>query len=153
MEAPGKEEAARGGREVLGEALRPRLFGPSSFLGSQGEWGGGPTRTAIGLERVPRAISRRPPRSAAVALSCEEGGTTYADALRRARELISLEDLKIESTRIRRAATEAMLIELPDDGSKENADLLAGRLKDVLSGVRVTRPTYPHGGSSHHWFG
>jgi len=80
--------------------------------------------------------------TAAVALTCEEGGPTYAEALRKARERVSLADLNIERTRIRRAATGAMLIEIPGEGTKEKADELATRLKTALAdlNVRVTRP-------------
>jgi len=89
-----------------------------------------------------RVLPRRPPRTAAVALTCEEGGPSYAEALRKARERISLADLNIERTRIRRAATGAMLIEIPGEGTKEKADELAARLKTALADmdVRVTRP-------------
>jgi len=89
-----------------------------------------------------RAIPRRPPRTAAVAFTCEEAGPSYTEALRKARERVSLADLNIERIRIRRATTGAMLIEIPGEGTKEKADELANRLKTALSdmNVRVTRP-------------
>jgi len=58
---------------------------------------------------APRAVPRRSPRTAAVALTCEENGPSYAEMLRKARERISLADLNIDRTRIRRAATGSCL--------------------------------------------
>jgi len=87
----------------------------------------GPIMTASGWDRVtgPRrphsrsrqGIPRKSPRSSAVAITCEEGGPSYADALKRARHRISLADLDISRTRIHRAATGAMIIEIPGERS------------------------------------
>jgi len=116
---------------------------------------GSPAGTSAGrgrISRVPRSVPRRPPRSAAVALTCGEGGPTYADALRRARELVSLQDLNIEHTRIRRAATGAMLIELPGDEAKEKADLLAGRLRDALADMGISYQARSYRGTSSYGY-
>jgi len=45
------------------------------------------------------------PRTAAVAMTCEVGGLSYAEVLRRAQEQVSLQDLGISETRVRKAVT------------------------------------------------
>jgi len=84
----------------------------------------------------------KPPRTAAVALTCEEGGPSYSEVLRKARERVSLADISIDRIRIRRAATGAMLIEIPREDTKEKTDELVARLSTALSDlrVRVSRP-------------
>jgi len=53
-----------------------------------------------------------------------------------------LTDLEIDCTRIRRAATGALLIEIPGEDTGRKADLLADRLREAFvdMGVRVSRP-------------
>jgi len=92
--------------------------------------------------RAPRVVPSRPPRAAAVTTTREEGGPSYAEVLRKARERISLADININRTRIRRAATEVVVIEIPGEDNKQKADELARRLDSALSdlNVRVARP-------------
>jgi len=63
-------------------------------------------------------------------------------SLRKAREKVSLADININKTRIRRAATGAMVIEIPGEDTKQKANELARRLTSALSdlNVRVARP-------------
>jgi len=53
------------------------------------------------------------------------------EALKKARERVSLADIKIDRTRIRRVATGAMIIEIPGEGTKEKTDELAKRLRSA----------------------
>jgi len=110
------------------------------------------TRSPLGLqgrdswrndERRHPLQARRPPRTAAVVLTCEGGSASYAEALRKARERITLADLNIAETKIRRAATGAVIIQIPGENMKEKADLLANKMKEELSelGVRISGPT------------
>ncbi|XP_011684679.1 PREDICTED: uncharacterized protein LOC105448018 [Wasmannia auropunctata] len=87
--------------------------------------------------------SRRPPRSSAVTLSCPEGGMSYAEAIRTAREKIVLDDLGIADTRMRNTVSGGVLIELPGSDRATAADALASKLRDAFqdTGVRVGRPT------------
>jgi len=66
---------------------------------------------------------------------------SYADALKQARSKISLDDLRIESSRVRKAANGDLIVEVlgPDGSGKANA--LAEQLQVVLQDTaRVTRP-------------
>jgi len=83
------------------------------------------------------------PRTAAVVMTCEGDSASYAEALRKAKEKIPLAELNITDTRIRRAATGAVIIEIPGEGMRAKADLLANRMREELRelGARITRPT------------
>lgn len=66
---------------------------------------------------------------------------SYAEALKKARSKISLDDLRIEHTKVRKVANGGMLIEVlgPDGPSKANA--LTEQLRAVLQDkVKITRP-------------
>ncbi|XP_018364345.1 PREDICTED: uncharacterized protein LOC108762038 [Trachymyrmex cornetzi] len=94
----------------------------------------------------------RAPRTAAVLIKCAEneerpGGVTYAGVMRLARSKISLDDLSIVNTRIRKAQAGGLLIEIPggeEAGAK--AEALVNKLKVVLADseykeeVKVIRP-------------
>lgn len=61
--------------------------------------------------------------------------------LKTAREKISLDDLQIKMTKIRRAANGGMVIKVLGKNEQECADALADKLKDVLKDqARVVRP-------------
>lgn len=66
---------------------------------------------------------RNPPRTAAVMITGRKENFSYAAALKKARDEISLEQLKIEGTKIRGAANGSMLIEVrgPDGQTKAKA--------------------------------
>lgn len=75
---------------------------------------------------------RKPPRSAAVAIRpirCEQA---YAEVMRKARDHISLAELGISDTRVRRSANGSLLVEITGPNNAVKADLLAERLRDVM---------------------
>lgn len=85
--------------------------------------------------------TRRVSKTGAVCIKRGEGGLTYAQILRLARERVPLGDLGINDTRIRWAANGAVLIEVAGENMAEKADFLAGKLRDALSEeAMVSRP-------------
>lgn len=56
-------------------------------------------------------VRRRPPKTVAVAIKGDEG-FSYADALKKARTEISLKEIGIDTTKIRRAANGGIIIEI-----------------------------------------
>ncbi|GAB1869279.1 CCHC-type domain-containing protein [Camponotus japonicus] len=90
-------------------------------------------------------MTRRPPRSAAVTLRIAEKDKdkiTYASVLRKAREKISLEEIGIDKTRIRRTVGGNILIEIPGINKSAEADKLAEELHKVLeTEIMISRPT------------
>lgn len=90
----------------------------------------------------PRPRARKAPRTAAVTITCPEG--QYAETISLARQKINLSELGITNVRARKAATGALVYEIPGEGKKEKADLFANKLMEVLrekKGVRVARPS------------
>lgn len=84
---------------------------------------------------------RKPPRTAAVTITAGEG-LTYADILRQAREKISLPDIGIERSRIRKSINGGLIIEIPGNDGTQKANELARKLQEVLpENTRVRRPT------------
>lgn len=84
---------------------------------------------------------RRPPRTAAVTLTCPPDG--YAEAMRVAQEAINLQDIGIKELRPKRAATGAIVLEVPGPNGVERASVLKDRMEEALKGlegVRVARP-------------
>lgn len=66
---------------------------------------------------------------------------TYADILRRVKNNINIEELGINDTRIRRTATGSLLIQIAGERSKNQADVLAERVRHVGGeDARVGRP-------------
>ncbi|XP_011688863.1 PREDICTED: uncharacterized protein LOC105450628 [Wasmannia auropunctata] len=88
-------------------------------------------------------LRKRVPRSAAVMITCDGRGPSYAEVLGRASEAVSLETLGIVETRVRRGLTGGLIVEIPGKDMGEKADKLAQKLREVLEeeGVRVARPT------------
>ncbi|XP_011706311.1 PREDICTED: uncharacterized protein LOC105461508 [Wasmannia auropunctata] len=85
---------------------------------------------------------RRVPRSSAITISCQEGGLTYAEIIRKAREEINLEELGIQETRMRNTVAGGVLIELPGENTAASADTLAKKLRDAFCDtmVMIRRP-------------
>jgi len=84
---------------------------------------------------------RKPRRTAAVMIVGKDKDFSYADALKEARNKISLDDLRIENSRVRKAANGGLIVEVigPDGSGKANA--LAEQLQVILQDrARVTRP-------------
>lgn len=109
----------------------------------------GVTRTPKKVQRneqrrgsVPPSVKRiRPPRTAAVTLTCPTG--QYAEAMRVARGKINLEEIGVKALRAKRALTGALILEIPGPEGTEKAIALKGRLQEALKdmeGVRVARP-------------
>ncbi|XP_018368779.1 PREDICTED: uncharacterized protein LOC108764875 [Trachymyrmex cornetzi] len=126
----------RRGPASAGVATRPRVGGPGG---------------AGGRPLLVRENKFRAPRTAAVLIKCAEdkdrsGGVTYAEVMKLARSKISLDDLSIVNTRIRKAQAGGLLIEIPggeEAGAK--AEALVDRIKGVLAEteykeVQVVRP-------------
>lgn len=85
------------------------------------------------------------PKSSAVVLviseKAAEEGITYAQAITKAKQEVSLHELGIEGIKIRQTATGGRVLEIPGSTSGEKADLLATKLKSVLNGmVNISRP-------------
>lgn len=69
---------------------------------------------------------------------------SYSDVLKKAREKISLNELGIEETRIRRGINGGVIIEIPEEKQgTDKANRLAEKLKEVFKGedVAIARPT------------
>jgi len=75
---------------------------------------------------------RRPPRAAAVAIRTRDDKISYADVLKKARQEVSLGELGIEVTKIRRGLNGSIMIEIPGRDSSSKAKMLADKLKEKL---------------------
>lgn len=85
---------------------------------------------------------RKPPRNAAILVTSQKEGISYADMLKSARSNISLDELQIQATKIRRAANGGLLIEVLGADGQERAKALEGRLKEILQNdAKIVRPT------------
>lgn len=85
---------------------------------------------------------RRAPRSAAISIKKVSQELSYADILRKVRTQVSMSELRITSTKIRKAANGAVIIEIPGENGKNNAEKLKGRLKQVFGEdeAQISRP-------------
>lgn len=93
------------------------------------------------VKRVKTTLPKKRPRTAAVMLSCPPG--QFSEAMRVARECVKIEDLGIREMRPKRAATGAMLLEIPGPDGAEKASVLKDRMAEALremEGIKVTRP-------------
>lgn len=91
--------------------------------------------------KTEKSVVRKLPRTAVVALRVEKNDLTYAQILRTARENISLTEIGIESSKIRKGINGGLLIEVAGPEGNEKANKLAVKLKDILKeNVAVTRP-------------
>lgn len=92
-------------------------------------------------EPANKPVKRKPPRTAAVTLTCPPG--EYAQAMRVAREKINLRDIGIEALKPRRAATGAIILEVAGPGGAAKAEALKAKMEEALrdlEGVKVARP-------------
>lgn len=83
---------------------------------------------------------KRIPKSAAILIKGNDNEFSYANALKKARETISLKDIGIENTKIRKAHTGGVIIEVFGKDNSNKADSLANRLGSILTDVTVRRP-------------
>ncbi|KMQ94771.1 gag-pol polyprotein [Lasius niger] len=89
---------------------------------------------------LPRRNRRETPE-VMVMITGNKENFSYADALKKARGSISLDDLEIIKTKIRKAANGSLLIEVIGPGGAEKALKLKDKLIEVLKNeARVTRP-------------
>jgi len=92
-------------------------------------------------EETRKQAMKKPPKNAAVQLTCPPG--QYSDIMKLARERINIRSLGIEELRPRRARTGALLLEIPGANGPGKADALARELKEALAGkegVAISRP-------------
>lgn len=80
---------------------------------------------------------RRIPKTAAVSLRGKGEHVSYADILRKARSNISLKELGIETSKIKKGIDGSVIIEIPGPEGKDKATTLASELKQVLSDNEV----------------
>ncbi|XP_067208762.1 uncharacterized protein [Linepithema humile] len=88
-------------------------------------------------------LKKKIPDTAAVSILLDECELTYSDVLSRARERISLAELNISGTRIKRSANGGVLIEIPGADADLKADLLYNKLRELffnVRGVSLRRP-------------
>lgn len=122
-----------GNRQVIKDSTHPSRARKNS--------GTIPRSTKDDITDKVKANIRRPPKSAAVMITGHKENFSYADALKKARGSISLERLKIDRTKIRKAANGSLLIEVLGPGGAEKASRLKEELQEVLKNdARVTRP-------------
>ncbi|XP_011707939.1 PREDICTED: uncharacterized protein LOC105462786 [Wasmannia auropunctata] len=94
------------------------------------------------IRNTPKPKRRRPSRSSAVTITCPVGGLSYAELIRKAQDVITLEEIGINNTRMQNTVAGGVVIELPGEDSSPAADVLASRLRETLhdTGVKIGRP-------------
>ncbi|XP_011701454.1 PREDICTED: uncharacterized protein LOC105458086 [Wasmannia auropunctata] len=97
------------------------------------------TRGARKIARLPRV---RALRSSAITISSPEGGPTYSEIIRKARNEITLEEIGIKETRMRSTVAGGVLIEIPGENTSPAADTLARKLRDAFqeTNILIKRP-------------
>ncbi|XP_011138475.1 histone-lysine N-methyltransferase, H3 lysine-79 specific-like [Harpegnathos saltator] len=97
-------------------------------------------RKVVNIERKEgKKIRRRVPNTAAVTITAERG--QYKDLLAEAKRKIDLTEIGIEKIKTRVGATGALVLEIPGEEKGKQADLLADKLKEVLTDrTKVSRP-------------
>lgn len=91
--------------------------------------------------RTRRPARRRPPRTAAVTLTCPPD--MYSEVMKKARAEINLEEIGITALRPKRAITGALVLEVPGPEGVNRAKALKDKLQHAvgsLEGVKVARP-------------
>lgn len=107
--------------------------GPDGTSASEGQ--------VAGTSDKPRIVTHKPPKSAAVMILGRKEGFSYASALKKARESVSLDTLQTERTKIRKAANGGLLIEVMDPGGAGKAVALRDKLHEILNDQAiVSRP-------------
>lgn len=102
-----------------------------------------PTNRASGVQdSALKNKSRKAPKTSAVMITGIKEGFSYATALKKARESISLEALKIEQTKVRKAANGGLIIEIVGPDGANKAAALRDKLREVLpqDEANITRP-------------
>lgn len=88
-----------------------------------------------------KSPKRRLPRSSAITITASAPDFPYKEAFKSARGKITISDLDINSSRVRKAANGGIVIEISGPENAHKADVLADRLKTVFqSEATVKRP-------------
>lgn len=86
-------------------------------------------------------MKRRPPRTAAVTIKGTDEKFSYADALRTLRNKITLPDMNINVSHVRKAVGGGLIIEIPGEDKVKKAEELKNKITEVLGPtVKVSRP-------------
>lgn len=95
-----------------------------------------------GSARISQPRSRRrAPTTSAVVIRGRTEGFSYADAIRTAKQKISLQELGIEKSRIRTSANGGWIIEIAGPDNRKKAENLQTRLTEVIGeAATITRP-------------
>lgn len=89
----------------------------------------------------PSSMKRRPLKTAAVTITGLKEDCSYATAIKKAKQSISLDKLNIEGSKFRRIINGRRIIEIPGEGAAEKADSLAHHLRSVLGNdFAINRP-------------
>lgn len=84
---------------------------------------------------------KRPHRNAVVTIKVEDGGPSYVEILKKARENINIKEIEIINPKIRRTANGGVLLEIPGADGHQRADELAHRLKsEIGNDAKIGRP-------------
>lgn len=82
-------------------------------------------------------MHKKLPKTSAVVIKAKSENFSYADALVKLRKQIPLEEIGITSTKIKKTATDAVLIEVPCADSKNLAKKLRSRAATVLGNEAI----------------
>jgi len=86
-------------------------------------------------------VKRRVPNTAAISIKGSKTEFSYAEALKKARTAISLEEMEINAPRIRKGMNGATIIEIKGTDNNKKADELAKKIQHILKDdALVTRP-------------
>ncbi|KMQ88054.1 gag-pol polyprotein [Lasius niger] len=138
-----KDEWTEVKRGNKGKARQSRLDSTSSAPRSKSKTGPGTEKLRTEGPNGVRSsvVTRRPPKSAAVMITGNVENFSYAEALKKARGAISLENMNIERTKVRKAANGSLLIEVMGPGGASKALELRDKLHEVLKDqAKITRP-------------
>lgn len=132
----GRKERRKKNKE---RSAAKRDVGPSVAV--LGQPGNQRVKDAQAGNKTQKKVTRKPPRTAAVTLTCPPD--QYAATMRKAREIIDLDEIEIKSLKPKRAVTGALVLEVPGPGREEKAVTLRNRMEEALAQmerVRVARP-------------
>ncbi|XP_020297549.1 uncharacterized protein LOC109862063 [Pseudomyrmex gracilis] len=119
---------------------RKRKEGPPATLGRGGKPAAQGPKPG---QRPPQPKVGRPPRHAAITLTLVPGsGADDGGMLAKTRKGITLEDYGIPNVVVKRAITEALILEIPEENSDKKADKLWSGMVAALgeSEVRIAKP-------------
>jgi len=93
------------------------------------------------LKNLIRKERKKLPTTAAISIKGTKKDFDYADALKRARQNISLKDLDIKNPKIRKGISGTTIIEISGPDNIKKADLLAMEMSKMLTGeAQISRP-------------